>query len=474
MNRYSFLLLLLLLLSLFLGSNFLKGQCSQGSNLHLLNRSFPGFLDQYFDNEIKVESSSFSSSSHTRLRAGHHIRLLPGTRIQENAYFRAQVNPQPEAWKSQVQNLKVVKRDDLWGDDEPYIVQLGFQSVWGKACATEILENQHAWSSPFDSLGLSNGQTGAIPLYMGSFDFSPMSSLPLPEFAFDSNYSPAEITELSASFDQCLRLFGSLIIGMEEDSPGLSSRWASRLAQVQNQLIIDLNTLMGAKGLDFWGNPFPQLAQLHQTAQDYLKTQQQLFSLIPLTIDDFIDTELILFLNLPQAYVDHLITMWGGLPQGIHLYGLSPRVWELPTTPLHLQGSDAHYQIEMQFEEQLTSSAINQVSPVICTSKWDHVVEATLGDQRQKNEEEGILVSPNPFNDRISLSLPPSFTEKPQRCSLRDATGRLVWESNLKTSTPKGNTLHFQGLENLPAGMYHLVLVCHSKVYTQRVLKIKS
>ena len=97
-------------------------------------------------------------------------------------------------------------------------------------------------------------------------------------------------------------------------------------------------------------------------------------------------------------------------------------------------------------------------------SKYEHGVTAI--EEIAAQEREDVVVYPNPFKDRFTVTLPQSTgTVKVEIYSL---SGALVYSNDLTVS---GGMVEVKGLEDLPAGVYNCAVIADDTTRTARMMK---
>ena len=99
-------------------------------------------------------------------------------------------------------------------------------------------------------------------------------------------------------------------------------------------------------------------------------------------------------------------------------------------------------------------------------SKYEHGVTAI--EEIAAQEREDVVVYPNPFKDRFTVTLPQSTgTVKVEIYSL---SGALVYSNDLTVS---GGMVEVKGLDDLPAGVYNCAVIADDTTRTARMMKYK-
>lgn len=97
-------------------------------------------------------------------------------------------------------------------------------------------------------------------------------------------------------------------------------------------------------------------------------------------------------------------------------------------------------------------------------SKYEHGVTAI--EEIAAQEREDVVVYPNPFKDRFTVTLPQSTgTVKVEIYSL---SGALVYSNDLTVS---GGMVEVKGLDDLPAGVYNCAVIADDTTRTARMMK---
>lgn len=97
-------------------------------------------------------------------------------------------------------------------------------------------------------------------------------------------------------------------------------------------------------------------------------------------------------------------------------------------------------------------------------SKYEHGVTAI--EEIAAQEREDVVVYPNPFKDRFTVTLPQSTgTVKVEIYSL---SGALVYSNDLTVS---GGMVEVKGLDDLPAGVYNCAVIVDDTTRTARMMK---
>lgn len=97
-------------------------------------------------------------------------------------------------------------------------------------------------------------------------------------------------------------------------------------------------------------------------------------------------------------------------------------------------------------------------------SKYEHGVTAI--EEIAAQEREDVVVYPNPFKDRFTVTLPQSTgTVKVEIYSL---SGALVYSNDLTVS---GGMVEVKGLDDLPAGVYNCAVIADDTTRTTRMMK---
>ncbi len=97
-------------------------------------------------------------------------------------------------------------------------------------------------------------------------------------------------------------------------------------------------------------------------------------------------------------------------------------------------------------------------------SKYEHGVTAI--EEIAAQEREDVVVYPNPFKDRFTVTLPQSTgTVKVEIYSL---SGALVYSNDLTVS---GGMVEVKGLDDLPAGVYNCSVIADDTTRTARMMK---
>lgn len=97
-------------------------------------------------------------------------------------------------------------------------------------------------------------------------------------------------------------------------------------------------------------------------------------------------------------------------------------------------------------------------------SKYEHGVTAI--EEIAAQEREDVVVYPNPFKDRFTVTLPQSTgTVKVEIYSL---SGALVYSNDLTVS---GGMVEVKGLDGLPAGVYNCAVIADDTTRTARMMK---
>lgn len=97
-------------------------------------------------------------------------------------------------------------------------------------------------------------------------------------------------------------------------------------------------------------------------------------------------------------------------------------------------------------------------------SKYEHGVTAI--EEIAAQEREDVVVYPNPFKDRFTVTLPQSTgTVKVEIYSL---SGALVYSNDLTVS---GGMIEVKGLDDLPAGVYNCAVIADDTTRTARMMK---
>ena len=97
-------------------------------------------------------------------------------------------------------------------------------------------------------------------------------------------------------------------------------------------------------------------------------------------------------------------------------------------------------------------------------SKYEHGVTAI--EEIAAQEREDVVVYPNPFKDRFTVTLPQSTgTVKVEIYSL---SGALVYSNDLTVS---GGMVEVKGLDDLPAGVYNCAVIADDTTHTARMMK---
>lgn len=97
-------------------------------------------------------------------------------------------------------------------------------------------------------------------------------------------------------------------------------------------------------------------------------------------------------------------------------------------------------------------------------SKYEHGVTAI--EEIAAQEREDVVVYPNPFKDRFTVTLPQSTgTVKVEIYSL---SGALVYNNDLTVS---GGMVEVKGLDDLPAGVYNCAVIADDTTRTARMMK---
>lgn len=97
-------------------------------------------------------------------------------------------------------------------------------------------------------------------------------------------------------------------------------------------------------------------------------------------------------------------------------------------------------------------------------SKYEHGVTAI--EKIAAQEREDVVVYPNPFKDRFTVTLPQSTgTVKVEIYSL---SGALVYSNDLTVS---GGMVEVKGLDDLPAGVYNCAVIADDTTRTARMMK---
>ena len=97
-------------------------------------------------------------------------------------------------------------------------------------------------------------------------------------------------------------------------------------------------------------------------------------------------------------------------------------------------------------------------------SKYEHGVTAI--EEIAAQEREDVVVYPNPFKDRFTVTLPQNTgTVKVEIYSL---SGALVYSNDLTVS---GGMVEVKGLDDLPAGVYNCAVIADDTTRTARMMK---
>ena len=97
-------------------------------------------------------------------------------------------------------------------------------------------------------------------------------------------------------------------------------------------------------------------------------------------------------------------------------------------------------------------------------SKYEHGVTAI--EEIAAQEREDVVVYPNPFKDRFTVTLPQSTgTVKVEIYTL---SGALVYSNDLTVS---GGMVEVKGLDDLPAGVYNCAVIADDTTRTARMMK---
>ena len=106
----------------------------------------------------------------------------------------------------------------------------------------------------------------------------------------------------------------------------------------------------------------------------------------------------------------------------------------------------------------------NALTELEIKSKYEHGVTAIEGIAAQERED--VVVYPNPFKDRFTVTLPQSTgTVKVEIYSL---SGALVYSNDLTVS---GGMVEVKGLDDLPAGVYNCAVIADDTTRTARMMK---
>ena len=106
----------------------------------------------------------------------------------------------------------------------------------------------------------------------------------------------------------------------------------------------------------------------------------------------------------------------------------------------------------------------NALTELEIKSKYEHGVTAI--EEIAAQEREDVVVYPNPFKDRFTVTLPQSTgTVKVEIYSL---SGALVYSNDLTVS---GGMVEVKGLDDLPAGVYNCAVIADDTTRTARMMK---
>jgi hypothetical protein len=138
--------------------------------------------------------------------------------------------PAPTTWKVKPHSIEVIDQEDWDPGDEPYVIQMGFRSKYGKPnTSMSFVASQCPWSIPATDTA-TPGSTYAIPDGAAAITFPEVQNLDIGDVLF--NLAPLEI-------------FGTLTIAMERDVVLGSCEWTEVFRSMQPLINQVLNAALG-------------------------------------------------------------------------------------------------------------------------------------------------------------------------------------------------------------------------------------
>jgi hypothetical protein len=138
--------------------------------------------------------------------------------------------PPKVTWKVKPAHIEVIDQDDWDAGDEPYVIQMGFRSVYGKKNTSHsMVTSQCPWTVPATN-SVPAGTTHLIPDGAAAITFPEAQNLDIGDLLL--NLAPFEI-------------FGTLTVVMERDVVLSSCEWSEVFRSMQPVINQVLNAALG-------------------------------------------------------------------------------------------------------------------------------------------------------------------------------------------------------------------------------------